>query len=267
MRMVSTFGWGAIALAAILLVPAAASGQITYTWNQPTSGGNWQTAANWLPNSGAPTAITDIAVFGNVATGANTVTLSGSVSIGELRFDGVTAARSTAAYTIGATAQTITVNNGAGGHHRLGRHHHQPDRRGERQCGDGRAALTIINNGGSGLNTLDDLRALCRPRPRASALNVSGWSNTTISGAIGNSIGTLTKDGPGVLTLSTRRTATPAGRSSTAGRSASPTTTSSGAGRRDTQRRDACTSRRHLRGPEHHPGSERRHDHHDGGQP
>ena len=68
-----------------------------------------------MPTSGAPVAITDIALFGNVATGANSVSLTGSVSIGELRFDGVTGGSATAAYTVGAAAQTITVNNGAAG--------------------------------------------------------------------------------------------------------------------------------------------------------
>ena len=95
-----------------LLAPAAARAQTTYTWNQPTSGGVWQTATNWLPTSGPPGVATDIAIFGNVATSANAVTLSGDVTIGELRFADVTSNSLTAAYTIGSSSQTITLNNG-----------------------------------------------------------------------------------------------------------------------------------------------------------
>ena len=92
--------------------PRGGAAQTTYTWNQPTSGGVWQTATNWLPTSGPPGVASDIAIFGNVATSANAVTLSGDVTIGELRFADVTSNSLTAAYTIGSSSQTITLNNG-----------------------------------------------------------------------------------------------------------------------------------------------------------
>ena len=115
LESIAHLGWRSIAAAVILFVPSLSQAQTTYTWNQPATGGSWQTAANWMPTSGAPVAITDIALFGNVATGANAVSLTGSVSIGELRFDGVTSGSATAAYAVGAAAQAITLNNGAAG--------------------------------------------------------------------------------------------------------------------------------------------------------
>lgn len=200
MRLVCNFGWRVIAPALILFVPAAASAQTTYTWNQPVSGGSWQTAANWMPSDAAPGTITDIALFGNAATGANSVTLTGNVSIGELRFDGVTSGSASAAYTIGTNAQTITVNNGAAGITVSGATSINQIVAANVAAGAGQP-LTIINNGGSGVTTLT-LSGALSAATAGSGLNVSGWSNTTISGAIGNSIGTLTKEGPGVLTLS-----------------------------------------------------------------
>src|SRR5689334_5047907 len=103
---------GFIAIIVIIVAPAAARAQTTYTWNLPTSGGSWQTAGNWLPNSGTPSLAQDIAIFGGVATGANSVSLTGSVTIGELHFTDVNTGSTTAAYSIGAAAQTITLNNG-----------------------------------------------------------------------------------------------------------------------------------------------------------
>ena len=200
MRLVSNFSWRVIAPALILLAPAAASAQTTYRWNQSTSGGSWQTASNWMPSDAAPGTVTDIALFGNAATGANSVTLTGNVSIGELRFDGVTSGSATAAYTIGTNAQTITVNNGAAGITVSGATTTNQIVAANVAAGAGQP-LTIVNNGGSGVTTLT-LSGALSATTAGSGLNVSGWSNTTISGAIGNSIGTLTKDGPGVLALS-----------------------------------------------------------------
>ena len=52
-----TWAWLA-ALLVGLLAPAAAHAQ-TYTWNQATSGGMWQTASNWSPN-GPPNAAANV---------------------------------------------------------------------------------------------------------------------------------------------------------------------------------------------------------------
>ena len=71
------------------------------------------------------------------------------------------------------------------------------------QAGTGQP-LTIINNGASGLTTLA-LSGTISAATAGSAFNVSGWSNTRISGTINNTIGTLTKDGPGVLNLESAR--------------------------------------------------------------
>ena len=69
-----------IVAALILLAPNAALGQTNYTWNQPASGQSWQTAANWLPSSGTPSAAGDVAIFGNAATLRHHFTRARSVS-------------------------------------------------------------------------------------------------------------------------------------------------------------------------------------------
>lgn len=191
--------WLAATLAAIA-VPAAAKAQ-TYTWNQPASGNSWQTAANWLPGGGPPNANSAVAIFGNVATGANSVTLSAGVTVGELRFEDVNAGTATAAYTIGAAAQTITFNNGGN----PGLISVTGFTSTNQTIATGISAanaqpLTILNNGANGVNTLTLSGALSSTTSGA-ALNVGGASDTTISGAIGNTFGTLTKSGAGTLTL------------------------------------------------------------------
>lgn len=193
---------GLLTLATLLLAPAAARAQTTYTWNQPTTGGVWQTPANWLPTSGPPGVATDIAIFGNVATGANSVTLSTNVTIGELRFADVTANSLTAAYTIGSSSQTITLSNGtsAGLISVLGATNANQTVAAKVTAGPTQP-YSIVNNGVAGVTTLT-LSGAQAATTSGTALNVSGQSNTTISGAIGGTIGTLTKSGAGELTLS-----------------------------------------------------------------
>src|SRR5919201_1647372 len=99
-----------VALAVALAAPTPARAQM-YTWNLPTSGGDWMTGSNWLP-SGPPNATSTVAVFGNVLTGSNTVTVSAGATIGELRFTDVNTRSTTTAYTIGSSGQTLTFNNG-----------------------------------------------------------------------------------------------------------------------------------------------------------
>jgi fibronectin-binding autotransporter adhesin len=193
---------GLMALAALLFVPTWARAQTSYTWNQPTSGGVWQTATNWLPTSGPPGVATDIAIFGNIATGANSVTLTSNVTIGELRFADVTNSTLAAAYTIGSTSQTITLNNGtsAGLISVQGATNANQTVAANVTAGPGQP-YSIVNDGVAGATTLT-LGGTQAAATSGTALNVSGQSNTVISGAINNTIGALTMNGSGQLTLS-----------------------------------------------------------------
>ena len=92
-----------------LLAPAGPAAAQTYTWNR-TTGGEWLDTASWSPAGSFPNAVGAVASFGNVITNPATVTLSGSVTVGEINFTGLTG---TKAYTIGASGNTITLNNGA----------------------------------------------------------------------------------------------------------------------------------------------------------
>jgi autotransporter-associated beta strand protein len=189
-----------VALAAGVAGPGTARGQ-TYTWNQTASGMDWMTGGNWLPTT-APNAADAVAVFGNAATGPLTVALSSGVTVGQVQFFDVNIASATAAYTIGTSSQTITLNNGGSDNlitvagittttqtvaTLLNVASSQP--------------LTINNNGTPGVLTLT-LSGNLSAATAGTALNVNGVSNTTISGAIGGGFGTLTKTGSGVLTLS-----------------------------------------------------------------
>ena len=189
-------------LAAVVAVAfgSAAGRAQTFTWNQPTTGGDWQTSANWAPTT-APNAMSAVAVFGNVATGAHTVNLSAGVTLGELRFEDVNAHSTTAAYTI-AAGQTITFdNNDAPALLTVGGFTRTNQTVAAALSVAGGDALTITNDGAPGLTTLT-LGGALSATTAGTPLNVGGSSNTTISGAIGNNFGVLTKSGSGVLTLS-----------------------------------------------------------------
>lgn len=70
-----------------LLLTANVSAGTVYTWNLTTSGNNWNTAANWTPNSGTPSAQDDVADFStqDVAAANSAVTLTSAVSIGSIK--------------------------------------------------------------------------------------------------------------------------------------------------------------------------------------
>jgi autotransporter-associated beta strand protein len=189
-----------VALTAVVAGPTDAQGQ-TYTWNQTASGMDWMTGGNWMPTT-APNAAGTVAVFSDAAPGPLTVALSSGVTVGQVQFFDVNIASATAAYTIGTSSQTITLNNGGSDNlitvagittttqtvaTLLNVASSQP--------------LTINNNGAPGVTTLT-LSGALSAATAGTALNVNGVSNTTISGAIGVGFGTLTKTGPGVLTLS-----------------------------------------------------------------
>src|SRR5262249_54106410 len=65
----------------------------------------------------------------------------------------------------------------------------------------GTQPLSITNNGAPGINTLTFTGGV-NATTAGRAITVDGSSNTTISGAIGGNIGTLTKNGTGLLDLS-----------------------------------------------------------------
>ena len=57
----------------------------TYTWNG-TTGAAWNNAANWLPNTGYPSATSDSALINNAST--ITVALGAAQSVGGVKFTG-----------------------------------------------------------------------------------------------------------------------------------------------------------------------------------
>jgi fibronectin-binding autotransporter adhesin len=183
------------ALAAVLAAPAAASAQ-TFTWTLDANG-SWQTTTNWAP-TGVPDTTGETAIFGNAATAARTVSLT-NLTVGQISFADVNSNSLTAAYTVGTSAQTITLNNGTGGVITVsgGTITNQTIATAVTSVGP----LSITNNGAPGVTTLT-LSGPLSASAASTALNVDGRSNTTISGAIGNTFGTLTKSGTGVLTLS-----------------------------------------------------------------
>lgn len=190
----------ALAAAVGLLSPAPAYAQ-TYTWNQPTSGGDWLSALNWL-GGGPPDAAGTVAVFGNVATGAHTVALSANVTLGELRFDTVNNRALAPAYTIGTSAQTITFNNGGSANLLTVTGQTRANQIVAAQLGIGTGQpLTVTNTGATGLTTLT-LSGGINAAGAGTAVNFGGSSNTTVSGVIGGNVGVLTKSGSGVLVLS-----------------------------------------------------------------
>jgi autotransporter-associated beta strand protein len=204
----------ALTFAVGLLVPGPARAQ-TYTWNQATSGGDWLSASNWL-GGGPPNAAGTVAVFGDVATGANTIAIGtpGTVTVGELRFADVNNLTSAAAYTIATSSQTITFNNGASANLLTVTGSTTANQTVAATISVGTAQPFTINNGGAPamtaaagapLPTAVSTLTLSGPINAAAAgtpLNVTGASTTTISGAIGGNFGTLTKSGSGVLVLS-----------------------------------------------------------------
>ncbi|HSQ54330.1 MAG TPA: autotransporter-associated beta strand repeat-containing protein [Gemmata sp.] len=198
----SGFAHGSVWLAAVVLCvasPASVNAQ-SFTWNQATSGGNWQTAGNWLP-SGTPNGVSNVAIFGNVATGANTVNLTAGVTLGELRFEDVNARSMTAAYTI-ASGQTITFdNNGSPALLTIAGMTRTNETVAATLSVAGGQPLNIANNGAPGLTTLAISGAM-NATTANTALNIDGNANTTISGAINGNFGVLTKSGTGTLTLS-----------------------------------------------------------------
>src|SRR5438067_10052468 len=181
-----TWAWLA-ALLVGLLAPAAAHAQ-TYTWNQATSGGMWQTASNWSPN-GPPNAAANVAVFGNMITGSNTVNLSAGVTVGELRFQDVTTGSLSAKYTIGSSSQTITFNNGgSAGLLDVVGFTAANQTVAANLSAAGSQPLTVLNNGAPGVTTLTLSGGLSATTTNT-ALNVGGSSDTTVSGVIANSFG------------------------------------------------------------------------------
>ena len=75
------------------------------------TGGDWNTAVDWNPGTGAPVTAGDVAVFGNTVTGTANVTFSGPAAVGQIQFTGLTG---TAAYTIGTGSATFSLDNGGG---------------------------------------------------------------------------------------------------------------------------------------------------------
>jgi autotransporter-associated beta strand protein len=188
-----------VALAAVLALSSPARGQ-TYTWNQP-AGGDWNTAANWL-GGGFPATPGTVAVFGDVTSEANAVTFAAGATTGELRFSDVNLWSSSAVYTIGSPGQALTLSNGAAANLITVSGVTRTNQTVAANVTIGTAQpLTINNNGAPGVNTLT-LTGTVDGSAAGTALNVAGWSNTTISGAIGANVGVLTKSGTGTLVLS-----------------------------------------------------------------
>ncbi|MEW6158742.1 MAG: autotransporter-associated beta strand repeat-containing protein [Verrucomicrobiota bacterium] len=96
-----------ISAASLLSLHLSLSAQTTFTWNVDASG-NWNSAANWSPNTGFPgqTDTNDVATFGSAISAPRTITTGQPVFAGTLNIDGNNT------YTIsngGVTANTITI--------------------------------------------------------------------------------------------------------------------------------------------------------------
>lgn len=169
---------GLAASAIALVMPDRVHAQ-TFTWNQATSGGSWQSATNWLPN-GTPNGIANVAIFSNISIGANTVNLSAGVTLGELRFQDVDASSMSAADTI-ASGQTITFNNNASPSllNVMGMTVRNETIAAALSVANGQP-FDINNNGAPGVTTLTITGAVSATTATTS-LNIDGSSNTTIS--------------------------------------------------------------------------------------
>lgn len=78
------------ALVASLVTVGALSAQVTYTWNVDAAG-NWDNPANWLPNTGFPDGIDDVALFEFNITGNRTITQNvAGLTLGTIVFNDTT---------------------------------------------------------------------------------------------------------------------------------------------------------------------------------
>lgn len=180
-----------------------------YTWGLAT-GGAWDTTtSNWLNNLNvsAPWVNGNAAIFGGTVSATRTITVAtGGVSATSIAFN----ALGSSFYSIGTSGNTIALNNGSSdeaitvgsGTQGAGTY-----------SGTGGQTITgspltfvnnlsITNNGTFGLTNLTIASSINRTTS-GGAITVGGTGNTSISGAIGNTVtGGLTKNGSGTLNLS-----------------------------------------------------------------
>jgi len=89
---------------AVLFVGAAPAHAQTFTW-QPTSGGTFNTAANWTPAGGPPNAAGEVALY--TATTTQTVTLETSLTLSGHRIE-----NGSITYQLNQTTQSMTAGAG-----------------------------------------------------------------------------------------------------------------------------------------------------------
>jgi autotransporter-associated beta strand protein len=143
-----------------------ACGQTTNTWNL-NANGNWNSAANWNPNTSFPDAIDASARFGSVISANRTITLGQNLTVGTLRFD------DNNSYTLSGL-NTLTFDVSAGS-----------------------AAIDVTTASGNGAHTISSGIALSDP-----LMIAQGSSGSfTISGVVSGMEG-ITKAGVGNLVLS-----------------------------------------------------------------
>jgi autotransporter-associated beta strand protein len=108
-------------LVAVLVHVWDGHAQMTYTWDVDASR-NWNTRANWSPDSGYPNAIDEVASFGGIITANRTVTLRQDTTIGTLNLDDnnnyTIAGKHALTFDVssGNAAINVTAANGNGAH-------------------------------------------------------------------------------------------------------------------------------------------------------
>ncbi|MGH7131654.1 MAG: beta strand repeat-containing protein [Phycisphaerales bacterium] len=197
------------AAGAAMAIGASAHGQ-TATWNLNNPGPWDTTTSNWLISNAAatfPSTPGSIAVFGNVITAGRTLTIApGGITTGQIDFN----SPGLLFYTIGnAAGNSLTLNNNASdavinvGRSVVGA---------QTYAGVGgdtisTSPLTFTNNLSINNNATFATTDLTIASPishtgAGSAINVSGRGNTSLSGLINNTVGSISNSGPGTLNLS-----------------------------------------------------------------
>lgn len=141
----------------------------TYTWTANTTGENWNTTADWNPNTDYPHVTDDTAVLGSSITSSQTIHLNVSSTVGTINFNNGNN------YTIDSTGGTFTF-----------------------QVSSGSAAINVTNSNGNGAHTISANLSLAQ----GLVINQASTGTFTLSGTIGESVASsLTKSGSGTLSL------------------------------------------------------------------
>jgi fibronectin-binding autotransporter adhesin len=163
----------AAALIGVAVSKAPQAQAANLTWSQTAAAVDyvWTNAANW-GGAGSPNAIGDIANLGGALEGAQTVTLSTVITIGELNF-GASAPSSAAGFTLTSTGNGVLVLDDT----------------------DGTVSINKLN----GSPSLDTISANILFNDALTISNNAGGGTLTLSGALRSASSDITFNGTGIV--------------------------------------------------------------------